>query len=101
MQTGYVWLGDVPPGSISTFGGIITAADWLDTNNVAKITLTHPAIPYTNYLVFAMPYSDRSSTNDNDPWVLANPKATWIYKISTTSTRMNQEFNSAGDAGRA
>jgi hypothetical protein len=60
-------LGDIPPSAI-TVGGIITAATYSDAANLVTIELTHSAIPYTNYLIFAAPYSNRSSSTDNDAW---------------------------------
>ena len=96
---GFVYLGDVPPSTI-TFGGIVTNATYSDSNSVAVINITHTAIPFTSYLVFAIPYSNRSSTNENDPWVYTNPNGHWVYKVSSTNTRINHEYSSAGDFSR-
>jgi hypothetical protein len=98
---GFIYLGDVPPSTV-TFGGIITSAGYNSTESPGMVFIdaNHTAIPFTNYVVFAIPYSNRSSTSDNDPWVYGNPNNHWVYKVSSTRTKINHEYSSAGDSGR-
>ena len=94
-------MGDVPPSTI-TFGGVVTSAGYnaVDAPGMVFIDANHTAIPFTNYLVFAIPYSNRSSSNENDPWYNGNPNGHWVYKVSSTKTKINHEYTSVGDSGR-
>ena len=64
IRTSVVYAGDLSASSF-TLSGFITAATWLNTDGVVKITCTHPD-PGFNYLVLAIQYSPRQDTNDND-----------------------------------
>ena len=89
-HSGYVYLGDLQPGSsLATFGGYVTSASYANTGGVARVTLNHPAISF-NYVVLANMYSNRADTNDND----GNPHLIWIYPVSTTQTQILYEYGS-------
>ena len=96
-----MYLGDVPPSTV-TFGGIVTSAGYnaVESPGMIFLDVNHTAIPFTNYVVFAIPYSNRSSTSDNDPWYNGNANGHWVYKVSSTRTKINHEYTSAGDGGR-
>ena len=59
MYSGYVYLGEIEPTSAVTFGGFVTAVDWTNTPGlgVFKTVLSHASVPFSNYIVIAMPYS--------------------------------------------
>ena len=98
ISRGFVWLGDVPPSTI-TYGGIITNATYTDASNVVTITLTHSTIPYSNYIIVTNTYSNRSDTFDND-WAVNNVLKFWVRPVSTTSTYLQNEYTSGGDFSR-
>ena len=96
---GSVYYGDIEPTTSLTFDGIITAASWTNTIGVGvfKTTLTHTAIPYSNYIILAHPYSIETSSQSNDATIKNDIRATWFTKVSTTSTIFC--FETIADAG--
>ncbi len=61
-------MGEIEPVVALTYGGFVTDAQWTNTPGlgVFKTTLSHTAVPFSNYMVMAMPYSTQISSNDND-----------------------------------
>ena len=87
---GRVYMGDANT-AIDNFSGYITSAVYSSAGgSLSLITLTHPAISF-NYIVNAIQYSVRASTQDND----ANTQIRWVYQQSTTNTVICYEFASS------
>ena len=93
MKTAQIYVGDLPWGNGSAFvitSSFVTATTTGSGTNVQWIAMTHPDPGYS-YQVFVQMYANRSSSQDNDPYV----EKCWTYPVSATSTRINVEYNSA------
>ena len=77
VLTGSVYLGNVPPSTI-TYDGIITNATYTDSASAVKIDLTHTAIPYTNYIVIARLFANDNTSNTNNPFYDSDADGHWV-----------------------